>query len=171
MKSVFVDNILVQPVFVDNILQAKLSQFLQVNPADIGYVASKQSKKSKRYSSDLNYGVVTSAVLDDVDYQSIVITCDRVICSITAYDDNFGGNASLATLSIIKGDLNMLIGQEIKSIETLEGEEELEKIYPDFKDSEYHQYVVFAFTLFNGNIVHILSEHHCNGYYGGGANI
>ena len=43
--------------------------------------------------------------------------------------------------------------------------------FPDLIESSEDNYILFVFTLYKGTQVHILGEHHSNGYYGGGAEL
>ena len=108
-------------ILVDDILQEKLAKFLHLNPyqaVEIDFALER--KNSQRYLPNFeyekNYGIVRSAVFPHS--RCIDIVCDRINCNITAHDDNYGGNSSCASLKILQGNLKMLIGKEVTSIET-----------------------------------------------------
>jgi hypothetical protein len=78
-----------------------------------------------------------------------------------------GGNDSHTSLTVIKGDLSLLIGQETTSAEDFES---VSDYYPDYTYTSCENYFLHIKTSGEENeTLHILSENCSNGYYGGGS--
>ena len=89
-----------------------------------------------------------------------------------AYDDNCGCNDSHADLTVVEGDLDKMVGQEIVSLMESDdsNSETFIALYPEFREYDCpSNYEVYVFKMKNGEHVRILGCHVHNGYYGGGS--
>lgn len=144
---------------VDHNLQKKMMDFANkyANPNTDLTTVVKHSR---------GLGIILSAV--QTDHQNIFITGDKFSCHIEASDDSCGCNDSHASLSCVKGSLKQMIGNEVISAISVD-KELIEAYYSKYEDSYTSNYDLYIFELSRGTSVHILGEHHHNGYYGGGS--
>lgn len=140
---------------VDEVFQNKLTTFA-LKSAEVPF---QQMSTIQEY-----LGVISTAI--EIDDQRIEIVSDKFEVTIEAYADS--GNDSYASMHCIKGCMEDLIGQELIRAVTLH-EEKLEKIYPQYIDDGSSNYDLHILEMRNGESVHILGEHHHNGYYCGGS--
>eukprot|EP01035_Chromulina_nebulosa_P028063 gene28063-36979_t len=115
-------------------------------------------------------GTVTEA--KQIEDQHIRIVSDRAIFEIQAFDDGLAGNDGHAHLTVIEGDLEKMVGQEIVSLVKSDDSklEAFKALYPECPDlSSSASYDVYVFEMKNGERVRILGSHFHNGYYSGGS--
>jgi hypothetical protein len=113
-----------------------------------------------------SYGIVNEAKFGREFKQQIKISTDSLDIDIEAYYDY--GNDSYADLSVIKGDLSLLLGQEITSVNDAEP---VTDYYPEYVGcGNAENYCLHIITYGKENeTLHILSLHRSSGYYYGGS--
>ena len=145
----------------NEIFQSKLNKFIEFSPAKINI-------NIPRPDID-RLGIVTEA--KQIDEQNIRIVSDRAIFEIIASDEE--GCDSHADLTVIEGDLDKMVGQEIVSLVESNDKkfEAFIALYPEYRKDPYgcSNFEVYVFKMKNGELVRILGAHHHNGYYCGGS--
>ena len=148
--------------------QSKLNKFIELSPAKINVKINIPLPDIET----CRLGIVTEA--KQIDEQHIRIVSDRAIFEIKAFDDSCGYNDSNADLTVIEGDLDKMVGQEIVSVvESNDSEfEAFIALYPEYREDAHcdtANFEVYVFKMKNGERVRIFGAHYHNGYYGGGS--